>query len=307
VDWQNNDEISSSLQFQGAGSTPLERCASMQRQLAALCTSTAFLAPESWPACSCLTSFTSDGLLYQEDVSFLRAATHTPSLAALNACIWTADACTALLGLSCLQHLTSLALSISDDSPPGALDDDVMAAIGQLSSLKQLQMNLELFDQVDSNEGAVVPASWSGLSCLTNVSLEHGYGSGVVRLAAAELSRLAAVEDLALEPIFRHHGRLVAVGGVASLFALTRLTSLAVPCEFAAPDGDGGGEEAGGSRGLEAPQQWRDGLQYLTWREHSRGSLAMLTQLTSLVFLRMADACISPQLCRCEPQCLLPP
>jgi hypothetical protein len=40
--------------FQGRGTTPAERCAHLQRQLAALPGCSDFLAPASWPSCSCL-------------------------------------------------------------------------------------------------------------------------------------------------------------------------------------------------------------------------------------------------------------
>jgi hypothetical protein len=298
VDWQDDDHNPSSLQFEGAGRAPDEQRASMQRQLAALRSSTDFLAPTSWPACSCLTSYALQGIVHQAEDELLSAAIRTPSLASLNVRMDNASACTSLRGLSCLQRLATLALSSGDNGHPGALDDQIMASIGQLSSLQDVEIDVELFAQVGSNAGAVIPTSWSALSSLTCVFPRHGCGPDV-RLAGAQLSRLVAVEDLVLEEV-------TVVGAMSCLAALTCLTSLVGPEEFTAPDGDAAGGDAGSSGGLAAPQQWRDGLQRLHWREYSRGSIDMLPQLTSLVYLHLEDACITPQLCRCESQGPLP-
>jgi hypothetical protein len=290
VAWQDNDEVCSTVQFQGAGRTPQEQRANMQQQLAAMCSSADFRAPESWPAHGCLASFTSDGLLghHNGDV-FLRAAAHTPSLSSLDVSMDDASLCTSLRSLSCLQRLTHMTLSCPTD--PGTLDHQALSAIGQLSRLQQLHMHLDLFEQAGSDEGVSIPESWSGLSSLTRVWFRVCDEQPWPQLAAAQLSRLAVVEDLVLTEV-------VVAGGVSSLFALTRLTSLAGPSEFTASDGEDGGGEALGSRGVEVPQQWRDGLQNLSWEEDSSSSLAMLSQLTSLTSLSLGDACISSQLCR---------
>jgi hypothetical protein len=296
VQWNDATGCSSDVQFEGEGSTPLERRASMQRQLAALCSSTDFLAPDSWPTCSCLTSCT---LHVATDAVFFRAATRTPSLAHLDICVNDASACTPLGDLSSLQRLSTLIMTSSYNSIPGTLNGEVLAAVGQLGSLRQLNIDLDLLDESDEDdeddegdaegrEGFAIPASWSALSSLTEVVFLVGAGCGL-RLAAPQLSRLSSVEDLALD-------NAVVVGGVSSLFALTRMTSLVGPAEFE----DGIGGEAGSSGALQAPQRWRDGLQRLTWRDYSKGSIAMLAQLTCLTFLHLKDACVSPELCRCE-------
>jgi hypothetical protein len=291
VRWTDATGCASDLQFQGAGSTALERRASMQRQLAALSSSTDFLAPESWPTHRCLASCTLHRLVVDTTDAYFRAATRTPSLSRLDISVDDANPCAPLRDLSNLQRVTSLVLATTYARPLGG---PVLEAIGQLRSLRQLLIDLEVLCGTNTHTSFAIPASWSALSSLTRLHLDSNRRQGG-RLAAAPLSALPAVEHLVL------HGAAV-VGGVASLFPLTCLTSLVGAFEFAAPDGDDAGGEAGGSGALQAPQHWRDGLRHLEWRDYSRGSLSMLPQLTSLTFLCLGDACISPQLCRCEPQ-----
>jgi hypothetical protein len=320
VNWQDAHECSSHtrLQFKGAGSTPQEQLASMQRQLSAMCSSTGFLAPESWPASSCLTSYTyAEGLDRDDgDDVYMQAAARTPSLAHLEVDGGSTSNGWLLGGLSILQRLTSITLS--SGLPCGTLDEELIEGVGQLGSLQRLHIDLHLLDageedegdeEGEGNEGSrqgfVIPESWSALSSLTKVSLspscEHrNWEDGEPCLLAAQLSRLVAVEDLRLSNNLYFCRGGMAVGAVSSLFALTRLTSLVGPFKFSTQDDDVARGEAA-SRGLDVPKQWRDRLQRLEWR-YSTGTVTMLPQLTSLTSLKLEDVCISPQLCRCELQ-----
>jgi hypothetical protein len=155
VDWRDSRLDDRFLSFKGEGSTPPERRASMQRQLEALCSSTAFMAPDSWPACNCLVSFSMREFDDLNGDSYLAAATRTPSLACLD--IGTRRMDFAAIGD---QDLTS------EDLDPGPLEPEVLAAIGQLSSLQQLHIYNKLLPYDDSGN-SIIPASWSGLSSLT--------------------------------------------------------------------------------------------------------------------------------------------
>jgi hypothetical protein len=322
VDWQDAYQSPghTHLEFKGAGSTSHEQRASMQRQLAAMCSSADFLAPDSWPANSCLTSYTyEDGFESQDDGVCLQAAIHSPSLAHLEVDMGSTSSDWLLGGLSILQRLTSITLSSS--FPCGTLDEEVIEGIGQLSSLQRLHIELHLLDaceedfegddsdedeeEDESSKGFAIPASWLALSSLTHVSFipcsdGQDEGDREPRLLAAQLSRLAAVEHLQLQSDYPCSTSLSTVGGVSSLFALTRLTSLLGPSSgFHSLAGNVAGGQAGSSRALEVPQQWRNGLQRLNWSERASGSsLPMLAQLTSLTYLHLTGACVSPQLCR---------
>jgi hypothetical protein len=96
------------LEFKGTGCTPAEQRASMQRQLAALCSSTAFMAPDSWPPCSCLAALTVHRASIQAQEVFLTAGTRTPSLVHLEVQMDDDSTTAPLRSLSDLQRLTHL-------------------------------------------------------------------------------------------------------------------------------------------------------------------------------------------------------
>jgi hypothetical protein len=315
VTWRDKEDCSSSRQFRGMnstadpcfhsvhfkgeGSTAHEQRASMQRQLAALCSSTVFMAPKSWPACSCLVSFEADRFGYETDTSYLDAATRTPSLARLLVdpnfeMGYDETDYNTLLNISQLQRLTFLQLSSylpSDEY--WALNDDVVAAIAQLSGLRELDMHAVLLphDAVSIDDmylywtEVVIPSSWSALSSLTRVHLS-GANFKEYKVLVSHLPRLVAVEHLGF-------GSYVRPQPSSTLFELTRLTRLEGAC-VADPDDDEDDdeeEEAGSSssssRALEVPQQWKDGLQHLDLMAYSASSGDMLSQLTSLTFLQL--------------------
>jgi hypothetical protein len=172
------------------------------------------------------------------------------------------------------------------------LDDEMEASIAQLSGLQQLHLDIELLAVNGQAAGAAIPASWSSLASLTTVDLRPSFGDTPRHLLLPPFARLVAVKDLRLNGA-------ACVGGITSLFALTCLTRLEAAVTFDAGDEDAAdGGQAGSSRRLVAPQQWRDGLQRLTWSDGSAGSIAMLPQLTSLTFLNLVSFWVSPQLCR---------
>jgi hypothetical protein len=283
--------------FKGLGCTTEERRASMQRQLAALCSSITFLAPESWGPYHCLTSMDLAQLAAETMNMYLTAATQATALTHLGAIVNDASSITALGGLSNLRGLTSLYLYSA--SPPAAAAPHGLtagaAAIAQLSHLRHLGVDGALIGRGVAAAPAGIPSCWTSLTALTLVSLER---CGC--LALPQLSALVAVEHVNLSD-----DDIIGVGDISSLFALSRLTSLDGPAEFIPPetaDGAAPGGAAGGAAGsgvqLVVPQQWRQGLRRLSWREHSRSSLSMLAQLTSLTVLKLVDAVVSQQLCR---------
>jgi hypothetical protein len=103
-----NDDRRNSLAFKGTGRTAQEQRASMQRQLAALCSSTTFMAPDSWPSCSCLTSLAVQRASFEDHQEFVVAATRTPSLVHLEVHVEDDSAPSPLRRLSDLQRLTHL-------------------------------------------------------------------------------------------------------------------------------------------------------------------------------------------------------
>jgi hypothetical protein len=195
VDWESSLDCNCSLAFKGAGRTHEEQHSSMQNQLSALCSSTTFMAPETWHAHSCLTSLTLQGPAFQGTEVLLEAATRTPSLAHLAVDLDRPSMCTVLEGLSRLQALTTLTLvARSVSAGPNIFDEQVMAAIGQLRSLQQLGVDLELLDGMDGDAGAAIPPSWSALCSLTTMDLAaSGLLAEPPRLALPQLRSLATV------------------------------------------------------------------------------------------------------------------
>jgi hypothetical protein len=151
VEWSDTTQMSAPaalvhLQFKGSGSTPMEQHSSTQRQLAALSSSTKLLAPESWPAQSCLTSFTLDGYWPWK---VTEAATRTPSMAALEVDIHEQRQ----------QRLVTRRprQSAASDVPrtaeqPGRARRQRHCSSWRLSGLQQLRITLELLDEEFSGD-----------------------------------------------------------------------------------------------------------------------------------------------------------
>jgi hypothetical protein len=78
VTW--TDGLTSCITFRGQGSTAEERRGSMHQQLAALRSSAQFLAPESWPASSCVVAFHLCDRSPEHAAALLDAAVRTTSL-----------------------------------------------------------------------------------------------------------------------------------------------------------------------------------------------------------------------------------
>ena len=283
---QWRDQVSadqdSHVQFRGSGATPEERCACMQQQLAALCSSATFLAPSSWSACQCVTSVKIWELKGDAAAAYLSAATHTGSLTSLHASLDYGSSLAALSNLSSLRHLTSLQLGIEDYT--GTPADWVAGAIAQLSNLQRLTVNMHTFSDSNDAAGASVPVSWTALTSLTTVALHGPF------MASQPLSRLVAVQHLSL------HGLVCGGGSLASLFALTALDQL----EVRNVHDNVVDEEDGSDQRLEVPRQYTGRLQCLRWMEYSESStVVMLPLLTRLTSLTLICPRVTPQLCRC--------
>jgi hypothetical protein len=166
VNWRDDEDREWFLRFKGEGGTPSEQRASMQRQLAALRSSTSFMAPDSWPACSCLVSFRTCEFEDLDGDTYLEAAVNTASLARLD------------IGKAKLQDMSMSSLA----DQPGPLGDEVLAAIGQLSSLRELDIGIMLLPQENEFNQALIPASWSALSSLTCVEITKCEGRGIMVL-----------------------------------------------------------------------------------------------------------------------------
>jgi hypothetical protein len=149
-------------------------------------------------------------------------------------------------------------LGVISGEPADEACDSVLDAIGQLSKLEHLKLDDSLFGAAGHDRDVALPRSWSGLSALRQLELT-----------------LCRVD-------------------MPSLFPLAHLTSLSVD-HLPARGGEGPPQ---GVDEREVPQQWRDGLQRLTWADCGRDILPTLSQLTALVSLHLTDAGVTPELCR---------
>jgi hypothetical protein len=176
VTWRDGHDVVDNHQgchvkFQGQGSTTEERRSSMQRQLAALCSCTQFLAPSSWPACNVLTCCRLSAEFIDPHL-YMEAASHTTSLVSLDVCGEDVSSFTSL-HLGSLSNLTQLELStqeVGEEAPCTS----VLEAIGRLSKLQQLRLDDSLFGHTEHDVGASIPASWSGLQSLQQLEMWYG-------------------------------------------------------------------------------------------------------------------------------------
>jgi hypothetical protein len=132
--------------FHGRGSTPADRCSHLQHQLAAITRGSDFLAPASWPTCSCLQALNLLLLMHTSHdapVPHLRAALHTTSLRRLgiNIASLAQDDETSGLHLGSISNLRSLTcLQLWSVFTP--LPAPVMAAIACLHDLATLDVGM---------------------------------------------------------------------------------------------------------------------------------------------------------------------
>jgi hypothetical protein len=138
--------------FRGRGSTPGERCAHLQRQVASLSGGPHFLAPSSWPSCACLEALSLMLFALSPQhllLPYFRAAVQTASLRSLRVhvrypSVREVQADTLRLHLrsvSSLRGLTDLQLSCA--LPP--LTASALEAVSSLEDLVTLDLgSLEL-------------------------------------------------------------------------------------------------------------------------------------------------------------------
>jgi hypothetical protein len=268
------------LHFKGQGSTPAERTAHMQRQLASLCTDGPFLAPLSWPACSCLTA------LATTRPHHLAAAMQTTSLVDLEAIMTDAAILSPLTAISRLNrnlaHFTIIGIddTVLEDTPPAA----VLHSMAALTNLRTLTINSRL----EEHSWADFPPSFSRLSSLTRVYLDVG---------GLHLHHLAPLRAAQCVQLWRAS---ILSGSLSDLFALSRLTSLhghwagsPLALDFTEA------QQGGGAGGVAPPPAWRVGLQELSWScRDPCCTLPLLAQLSSLVVLRLNSVRVTQEACR---------
>jgi hypothetical protein len=270
------------FKFQGQGSTIAERRKSMQQQLAAMCSSSDFLAPASWPASRCLTTLTIDTQRTPFDQglasAIVPAALQTLSLVDLDLKIgvaYPADDFSSFQHLSTLTALTHLRLLARSRGP----EDQklLLTAVARTASLRRLSVSCG-----GSRSDAIARLPLSQLARLTHLHLE---GKGL-RVDMHYLSGAPRLQHLSMT-------ECTGVGCLTSLFPLTSLTSLEGP-PMLDPSADDGGVAA-----AEAPAAWRQGLVSLRWpAAWYKDTPRVVPQLTALTQLNMTDVCVSPDFCR---------
>jgi hypothetical protein len=283
--------------FEGQGSTPDERCASMQQQLAMLRGSPHFLAPTSWPACSVLTHLVSKKNLGQRDAAGglqLNTALQTPSLVSLHVRMDDDVSASAVLqDLSRLCKLTDLAVWC-----PRSLNwSTIQAAIAGATNLRSLAVWSMQGTHEHDGPAPEAPCSWSKLSRLTQLQLTSLSLSYALLQA---LSILKALEHLAIDA----SGIGAALTGfcLPALFPLTCLTKLSY---WPADEGEAAilpaAAETGGMQQatLAVPAAWRRGLKDFLWSGQDTLCIPVVAHLTSMVSLAFVGGVVTPELCRC--------
>jgi hypothetical protein len=272
---------SDKFHFKGQGSTPTDIRSHMQRQLAMMPASTGFLAPPSWPACSCLTSlqgtFTSTE---QDSLRQLAAALQTTSLVSLHVTAADTDTCSSLPSVAHLCRLTSLEIHIKQRTATG--HPPLLAAIACLTNLRSLVYKTGYqWDDPHTD----VPPSWSQLKHLTRLHFD------ACSVDLRQVSVLPALQELQLGVY------TTPVGTLASLFPLTGLTALHCG-QYQVADAE---EELLGGNGAQrvaVPAAWRTGLRSLEWSCSDGACIPVVAQLTSLVSATLFDVKLTPAVCR---------
>jgi hypothetical protein len=285
--------LGQTFSFQGFGQTAAEQRDSMQQQIEAICSSSSFLAPSSWPASQCLTTLVLDNTQLPRVPSgcdiqpseVLSAAVHSVSLVDLDLVfddILAPEDYGSLQQLPNLTRLSRLSVSFVDEGSAPGQAQHVLTVAAHVSSLQQLRVDADF-----TSEATVchLPPGHQQPH-LTRLEL-HG-----LQMNLANLSEVPAVVNLSME------GCSVGVGSLTSLFALTCLTS--VDCqEVMQPPAGGAGAEA--PYAPRVPAAWREGLLSLGWTGSASDATwpRVVPQLTSLTRLCMKDASVSPAFCRC--------
>jgi hypothetical protein len=263
--------------FKGQGSTPAEIRSHLQRQITMFSSSTDFLAPSSWPACSCLISLQASYThpLPQQLMRQLAAAMQTTSLASLHVSADGTDILNLLSNVSNLCGLTSLTIAadhVTSSTPPS-----VLAAIAALTNLQALDTTTSFVEGAPPTD---IPPSWSQLQHLTLLRLKAS------SVDLRQVSMLPALQELQLGAY------TTPVGTLASLFPLTGLTALHCSDEPAVP------EASISSERVAVPAAWRAGLRNLEWSCRDSFCIPVVAQLTGLVDLELLDVELTPAVVR---------
>jgi hypothetical protein len=285
VHFESNGAIlDEQFKLQGQGRTAEERRSSMQQQLAALQSSSSFLAPASWPSTRCLTCLHLDIGSARHDASYLEAAMQAPSLLELHITMPTTEAGTTastLLSISRLTNLTFLAIDmLAVTEGASSHQRPILEAIAHISSLQSLSIDHWLLGSCMDDESARVPPSWARLTALTALTVLYA------DLHLADCAQLVSLHDLNLRDASETFGDL------ASLLPLTCLTSLI------GPDDQASGAFNAEEGTVVVPQQWKEGLRLLHWPVGCSATLGVVSQLTALTWLSLNDLSPSFEACR---------
>jgi hypothetical protein len=174
----------------------------------------------------------------------------------------------------------------------GALDpgetapqEATIEAISKLSCLRSLRIDEWI---IGSDEDvAAIPPSWAKLAALTQLC---------VQFCTLDLQHFAGLQSLCELGLASN---CPAVGSIAILLPLTRLTSLIGPDKVQTraemsmdPD------EAEEDTAVVVPQQWKDGLRRLNWPTCSGATMGVVSQLTALTELKLDGVHASFATCR---------
>jgi hypothetical protein len=272
------------FKLQGQGRTAEERRSSMQQQLAALQSSSSFLAPASWPTTHCLTSLRLDMGSARHDASYLEAAMQAPSLVELH--VSTADTAeagttaTILPSVSRLTNLTHLSIEVADLEDDAPCKPPILEAIAHISSLQSLAIDDWLLGTIAGGAGVGAPASWAGLTALTALTMRYGCPQ------LSTFAHLHSLRSLDLE------GNSGANGSILALLPLTGLTSLSGPDDFPF-----GVDPEEGTAAV-VPQQWKEGLRRLEWPACTSATMGVVSQLTALTRLQLCNVAVTFESCR---------
>jgi hypothetical protein len=264
--------------FQGQGTTPSERRAHLQAQLAMLPASPLLLAPPSWPACNCLTHLEGEFASNPHSSMQLSAAMQTASLRSLHVTFDGEATSSILSGLSNLHRLTDLCISVSSSSTL-----PVLAAIAALANLQTLSLCAVHRAAEESHSSLDIPPSWSQLARLTQLHM------WAFNLDLRQLSVLPAVKLIHLEEV------TVVTGDLASMLPLTCLTSLRWLPSACFPGAD---QQPTSCAGGVVPAAWRERLQTLEWSVRDSFCIPVVAQLAGLVDLELHSVEVTPELCR---------
>jgi hypothetical protein len=273
--------------FEGQGSTPAERTAHMQRQIALLPSSSDFLAPSSWPAGSCLVGLDATWNANPQRSVQTSSALQTTSLVSLKLTQEPGGTVSTLQGLSNLRGLTSLAIGSGRASPISSSSSSVLPVLASIASLTNLQ-TLDFGMSYTPDEGSSLiafPAGWSQLTRLTCLRLASHFQN---------LHALTLLRSLRSVQLIAHPHPAPSLSALLPLTCLTQLRFL--------PASDVGQEAPLGAvvdaQGVVVSAAWKAGLRKMEWSCRDSFCIPVVAQLTGLENLELHDVEVTPELCR---------